>query len=765
VGAVLIALCIAASAHAQDAGPIAGAQGLDDIVVTARKRSERLGDVPMSITAVTGSQLAGRGISGVDELEAVVPGFTFQSTIFGTPIYAIRGVGFYDAAIGGTPAVSVYLDQVPLPYAVEARGMMLDLDRVEALKGPQGTLFGQGTTGGALNFIAAKPTEALKAGLDLGYGRFDAIEAEGFVSGPIAPGLTARIAAQSDYRGAWQKPDLANDARFGAAQGARTGAKRFVTGRMLIDWHASDRLAFELNANGWQDRSDTQADRFIAFAPLEQRDALTAPAYDALGPRAATPQDPRLAGWDPGEDYARDDRFGQVSLRGDLDLGGRTTLTAISAASRYREESSADPDGTAYPDYLNRRTGRIASFSQELRLAGAMGGVHWLAGANYAHDRTRETQLNIVAGGTADHIGPLPVDAIAERNLQVVDSYAAFGGLDVPLSGRLTAHGSARYTRQDRRFAGCTADSGSGQFATALETLFGVPAVAGGCGTQSTPGTLLPIVTGRLDQDNLSFRASLDWKMGEGALLYASAAKGYKPGGFTVIPALFAFQFAPVTQESVLAYEAGAKFAFAERRVQVSAAAFDYDYRNKQLLGSAVLPFFGALPTLVNIPRSVVRGAEIDATVRLLAGLSLSGGVTYVASEVRRDPPTPTDAFGAPVSFVGERFPNTPRWQAIGEAEYRVPAGAVALIFAGDVTARSGSYAAFGENAVLRIHGYALLDLRAGVEAADGHWRAELWGRNVTDRLYYTGIGHYADVVAGTAGMPATYGMRLDWRY
>lgn len=156
-----------------------------DIIVTAQKRSERLTDVPISITAASGEQLAKAGVVSPGDLGKIVPGFTYQPSNYGPPVYSIRGVGFFDNALAGSPTVTVYVDQVPLPYLAMTAGATLDLERVEVLKGPQGTLFGQNSTGGAVNFLAAKPTRDLSFGLSGEYARFNQVSAGGFISGPI----------------------------------------------------------------------------------------------------------------------------------------------------------------------------------------------------------------------------------------------------------------------------------------------------------------------------------------------------------------------------------------------------------------------------------------------------------------------------------------------------------------------------------------------------------------------------------------------------
>ena len=219
-GAAIAVAFHAPSAFAQSSAP-GGAQpaapsrasgdaprSVDEIIVTAQKRSELLRDVPLSVTAATGDQLAKQGITNTAGLERAVPGFTFVQSAYAAPIYTIRGIGTYDEAIAISPAVSVYMDQVPLPFSRMTEGAVLDLQRVEALKGPQGTLFGQNSTGGAVNYVAAKPTDAFAAGVELTYGRFNQIDGTAYVSGPISDQLRVRLSARRESRGSHLRRDF-----------------------------------------------------------------------------------------------------------------------------------------------------------------------------------------------------------------------------------------------------------------------------------------------------------------------------------------------------------------------------------------------------------------------------------------------------------------------------------------------------------------------------------------------------------------------------
>lgn len=756
-------------AHAQGAQDESDVAPLEQVIVTAQKRSENINDVPMAITAVSGDQLLKQGITSPIDLEKVVPSFTYQQSSYGTPIFTIRGVGFYDTSISGSPTVSVYLDEVPLPYSVMTKGISLDLSRIEALKGPQGTLFGQNSTGGAINYIAAKPTNETQADLIVDYGRFNLANVEGHLSGELAPGLRARLSGRYEYQDAWQDSYAASDVALGKQPGDTLGKRRFATSRLLLDWEASDELSLTLSVNGWTDGSDTQAQRFRQFAGQTARDALNSDVYDAFENVPATPQDNgRLAGWDAGTDFARDDWFYQTSLRGDLELDGGMKLTSITAYSRYRERSVTDPDGTAWLDLRNVEFGDLESLYQELRLAGEAGRLRWLVGGNYARDQSDEDQINLL-GGTNAHAGPFAFDSNVIHNAQDAKTWAGFGSLDFTLTDSVKLGVSARYTNQKRDFTGCLGDPGNGQIAAAFGTLFSTPTQPGGCITMASPTdpTLLSTVNKSLDEDNVSWRTAIDWSVTDDALLYASISRGYKAGSFSSVPGVFSFQFDPVTQESLLSYETGFKVTALDRKVQLNGATFYYKYSDKQVLGSAYIAPFGNLPTLVNIPKSRAYGAELELTATLVRGLRTTLGGTYLNSKVQENPvgALTLDMFGNSTSYVGESFTNTPRWQGVADIEYGFEAGSMKPFAGMTVRARSGSYATFGANPEAYIDAYQVVDLRAGVETADGKWRVLVWGRNVFDKYYVVNVARYLDTVTETAGMPATYGVTAQCKF
>ncbi|WP_460989198.1 TonB-dependent receptor [Sphingobium sp. TomTYG45] len=781
-----VAMLYATAAYAQQAGngnetgvakvqdaaiPSRNAE-IGDIIVTAQKRSERLNDVPMSINAGSADQLKSLGITNTDDLGKLVPGFTFQTGNYGLPVYFIRGIGFNDTTLGVSPAVTVYVDQVPLAYSPMSRGAALDLERVEVLKGPQGTLFGQNSTGGAINYIVAKPTDHLAAGFDIGIGRFDSVDAEGFISGPVTDTLKMRLAIRKEYRGEWQRGYVNDD---------RIGKKDFVNGRATIDWSPSDGAHFSLTASGWRDRSDVQQAQLLLFRSSEPDPANRRPVPAEVSNFPTAPRDNRAASWDPDTSFAKNDSLYQFALRGDVDISDAISLTSITSYTAFKTDTPVDLDATTFPAQRVRTTGEINSFSQELRLSGAIGNsLRWMAGVNYQDDKVDEHWVLSPQISTAGHIGPFTYDYVGVDNLQKIKTKSVFGSLDYNLTNQLVLQGSVRYSDQDRSFAGCSRDGGAGDLSAAISLLStlitqqpqSIP--AGQCVTlNSQTGLVEPIVKDDLNENNLSWRASLNYKPNASTLFYANVTKGYKSGSFPTLPAAFTLSLSPVKQESVLAYEVGTKLDLFNRAVQFTAAAFYYDYRDKQLVGAAVTPPFGVLPLLVSIPKSRVQGVEVSIFARPFAGLTINAGATYVDTKVQKDPFSPTGPFGTQGSFVGNAFPFTPKWQGVFSADYKFALSSTFDVFLGaSVTARSGTESALFTGgaatpleSLMKIKGYGLLDLRGGVETADGRIRLEVWGRNVTNAFYVSNVNRVSDYVYRFTGMPVTYGATLRYRF
>ncbi len=424
--------------------------------------------------------------------------------------------------------------------------------------------------------------------------------------------------------------------------------------------------------------------------------------------------------------------------------------------------------------------GTVNVISQELRVSGDIDkALRWIVGSNFELDRVYEGdhgQVKDNANAYALAAFGGPYFTFANYSTQRDSTASAFANVDYDLGSAFTLHGGARYTKADIEHTGCTADGGDGAlsplfsaFSNYLRGLGGLgPLAAPGAGACVTLGPAPDFVPGSasssLDQDNVSWRAGVDYKPTSDVLVYANASKGFKSGGYPILSASVGSQLTPVVQESVLAYELGTK-AKLSSNLQVNGAIFYDDYRNKQLFGRVVTEFFGPLDALVNVPKSSIEGAEWQITYLPLRGLTLTTSGTYIESKIK-DNFTNYDPFGNIGNFNGEAFPLTPKWQLSADAEYDWSLTDKLTSFAGtNVNYESHTNGGLGDLPILDIDQYALLDLRAGVKTDDGHWRIWLWGRNVTDRYYWTNADHAGNTTIRFAGMPATFGISASWRY
>lgn len=764
-------------AFAQEAPAAGSIYGSDEIVVTANKREENLNDVGLTVTAITGDALAQKRIVSMSDLSAAVPGLVFASSTANTPILTIRGVGFNESSLGVYPAVSVYLDEAPLPFPVMGMHAAYDVQRVEVLKGPQGTLFGQNSTGGAINFVANKPTDSLEAGLNLGYGRFNQIEGSGHLSGPLGETVGARVAFTALKSDDWQ--------RSASRPGDTNGGEEYYAGRLILDFEPSDSLRFSLNLNAWQDKSDPQAQQHIAV----RSKTPSAPNAALIIAEPFTVEKPRAADWSVSAEPRSNRKQYQAALRADLDLSDDITLTSLTNYVRFKEDDTVDADGTplVLGDLWNIK-GDIKTFTQELRLSNDPANrLRWLIGGNYEKSKTSEAQDFKFDNLTSSRPTTLNINRILGILEQDIETIAAFGSFEFDVSEQLTLKASARYTDSTNDSSNCGLDNGDGNVARLFTILGGRlgggapfdPLVAGVDCIALNFANIPPgdPYTDKLSEDNVSWRVGLDYKASDDVLLYANASRGYKAGSYPSLPAASTWkQLLPVTQESVTAYEAGFKISAMDGRAQVNAAAFYYDYKDKQVRGKLFDPVFSALDALINVDKSRLLGMELDARIRPVEGLTLSGAVTYLDSKIKQE--VNYDVLGVLNDFSGDPLPYTPKWAYSVDAEYRYPVGAgnvyagVTLhgqtkqdsnLAANRLTIPPGPFNGSLVDKPFEIEAYDLLDLRAGYDGET--WSVGFWAKNVTNKYYYTSVIAGSDTFSRFAGKPATYGITVGFKY
>jgi outer membrane receptor protein involved in Fe transport len=715
----------------------------------------------MSVVALSVTALRDRGIESTEDLERIVPGLTFTPTPSGPPVLTLRGVGFYDSTLAATPAVSVYVDEAPLALPSFSQVGVIDIERLEVLKGPQGTLYGENSTGGAINYIAAKPTPDLGAGASLSLGRFATVQGEGFVSGPLTDTLAFRVAAKTSQGDDWQRS---------YTRAAELGEIHRTAARALLHWNPNSNVAMVLNLNGWADSSDTQAFQLQAVEC-----ALPANCAPELIDYPSAPADARVADWTAGWPKS-DDRFRQATLRTDIQLSRTLRLTSIGGYQDFEQDKFIDQDATRTSNLQFRQQGAAHSFNQEIRLAADAGALTWLAGG---YGSWTTVQEDISVWNTLASVNqPLPAlfppatTAVAAFE-HVSRSHAAFGSLEYALSRNWNVLAGVRYTRSMLQFAGCE-KSGSDPTLGQLFAFLGAaargmlpqidPIPANGCISLDSVTLRQGMTRNRLAEENWSFRAGLNYKTAHDALVYGTVSQGYKSGSFPSLSATTSAQFMPVTQESVLAYEAGVKMSLLDRAVQFELGAYYYDYDDKQIRGRIADPVFGALEALVNIPHSRLFGFESGIRVAPAENLQLGASVSYTDSKVGHfigiTPMSTTR------DFSGSTFPYSPQWQSTLDAQYERTVGAgYRAFFGAGAMHHSTAYAVLGEDPDFRLDPYTTVDVRAGVRAADDRWQVSVFGLNVTDEYSWSNVFQFIDTRFRIAARPATYGVRVAVNY
>ncbi len=750
-----------------------------EIVVTANKREERLNKVGLTITALSGQMLAERNITSLQDIAAAVPGLTYAQSTSNTPVFTLRGVGFNESSLGVYPAVSVYIDQAPLPFPVLTTHSAFDLDRIEVLKGPQGTLFGQNSTGGAINYVAAKPTKDLQIGGDIGFGRFNQVTGNAYISGPISNTLRARLAVTGLNADGWQISSSRPD--------DRNGKQSYIAGRLITDWDATEHVRFSLNLNGWIDTSEPQAQQLVAVRPGVPGIA-TPEILKGLADVPFSPENPRAADWSTGIFTPRSNqKFYQATLRSDIDLSDDLTLTSLTSYAHYKRRQATDGDGSYLVGLdFPKQDGLITSLNQEVRLANAAGSAfRWVLGANFEHSKTLEDHNLFFIDQTNHNPSNLDITSSGDLNRQNIRNYAFFANGEYDLSSALTIKAAARYTNSRIRDYNCNYVTNIeianlfnllGNF---LGTVPFTPIGINDCLTlneNNVPG--FPFLS-TLKEDNVSWRVGVDYRIDSDKLLYANVSRGYKAGSYPTLAASSFVQFQPVTQEAVTAYEAGIKATLLDRRLQVNAAVFYNDYRDKQIRGKLLDPIFNILDALVNIPKSSILGAETDITFRPVQGLTFNGSLTYLDSKVREY--NGFNVQGVVTDFAGEPLPFTPKWSYSVNVDYRyeLAGGGAAFVGAG-ANGQSSADAALGGGTfvyppdpltrilpglthVFKLKPYTTVDGRLGYEAPDGRWRVMIWGKNIFNKYYWTNVIPALDTSARFAGRPATYGVTLGF--
>ncbi|MDO7835765.1 TonB-dependent receptor [Sphingobium sp. HBC34] len=742
----LAAMLIATPGQAQDQAAPEAAPG--DIVVTAQKRAERLQDVPLAVTAVGSDTLESRQINDTNSLVQAVPSLSFQQGANPTNTsFRIRGIGTALFGQGVEPSVSVVVDGVVAVRSAQGFSELADVERVEVLRGPQGTLFGKNASAGVISVTTARPSREFEGKGDFTIAEHNEYRARGTVSGPISDTLRARVSGfYSDVQGITRNITTNKWVNGSKSWGVRG----------KLEWDATESLTFLLAGEYRKTDADCCASTLIQIRnPVLQ---------SLVGPISASRENRQIA--DDADTYANS-KAQTYSLQADWDLGS-ATVTSISAFQKYELDVNQPIDripatspiflGTpAFAPYTfwNQNHGQVdlKAWSQELRIGNnGTSDLNYVVGAFYMHsyilrpfDRRRARCTAGVVGQPCANAN-IVWQSSASRIRLVQDSIAAFGQADYRIVGGLRAIGGIRVQYEKGTNSGTRI----------------APIVAGDAIFPANPP-----VSGSFSAHDMAVtgKAGLQYEFSRNAQLYASYTRGYKGLGYEMeISGDLANQKA-IQPEHVNAYEIGFKGSTIDRTFSISAALFQADYSNLQVQTNRSDPATGVVQFVTtNAGSSRSRGFEIEATLRPSDSFSVNAAVTYAQSRINIDglncpiqlqaaapvlTGTPinicyrTAAGAAPLQNLRNRaLQASPDWRVGVTPRYDYEGdsfNAFAQISANFTSAQNFT----AELDPLTVQpAYTLVDATVGITTADKRYGVSLFVKNLFDEYYLTNIGH-----------------------
>lgn len=673
---------------------------LEEVIVTAQKREENMQTVAVAVSAFSADTLRNTGMLNVEDLTRLTPGFTLTSYNPVTPQPYIRGIGSNPSDAGSDSSVGVFIDEV---YAGRAGGYsadMLDIERVEVLRGPQGTLYGRNVPGGAINIISKRPTEELEGFVELTGGEYDLWGAKAAISGPLSDNVLGRLAISTRQRdGHTENIITGNDLRDVDNNSFR--------GR--LDYLPSDTLSLQLIAEYSEDDLLGPGAR-----NHEGQDANLFLISQGLG--FATPLDPATSS-DPYKVELVEDGFAKREMSGfsakvDWDLESFT----VTSVTGYREndyEFSDDILGISFPLLINSAEESSEQFSQEIRLSGTTDKLQWTTGLYYLQEDVERLEFSDLS--VLDPIFGLDLAGLTaavgydQKNETV--SYAAFAQVTYMLTDALNITLGGRLSRDEKDFSLTTTGTEIGFGALTPDPETGVPSTFSASDDESW--------------SDFTPKVSFEYTSSDALFLYASYAKGFKSGGYNGLASNSALATAPFDQEETDSYEVGMKADFFENLMRLNAAVYYVDYVDLQVF----LPGPGGIGFVIeNAGEATIQGLEVEFFYSPLDGLDFSATYSYIDSEI--------DEFEGRPDIVGNNLARTPENAASLSAQYIAPLGdQLSLLMRVDYSYQDEIFLDIDNSSISAADSHELVNVRLALQS-EGVWELALWGRNITDEDY-----------------------------
>jgi iron complex outermembrane receptor protein len=729
-----------------------------EIVVTAQNRLQSVQDVPIAISVLSGEQVAAAGVTNVSAVERISPSLQITSDTNLTRV-TVRGVGTLSAGETQDQSIAVNIDGEYINRPTVLNAAIFDIDRVEVLRGPQGTLYGRNSTGGAVNFITRKPGQEFAMNASTTYGNYNQVIAEGGVDIPLGDVGGLRVSGiYSDHDGYTRHNNsgsFLSAPRFRSRVGSRSGDDHTWGGRASIRLEPINGLTINASYEHAEQRIIPSAQAFVnlntpANAPGSNCELN---GYVQVGPQTpgvqCIPQNTNFLRSIDRDTYdAPIVGLGIFKLNSDAVRGrlsydfGPATLTYTGG---YRASSTTGLLGQG-PNYVRRDWGStIKTHSHELRLNGDVNGIQWQTGVFYFREA-----LTTNTGLYNPFIGPNGSYINYFRRPTTSESYSAFGQVEVPITDQMTAVGGLRYTEDKRR----------GRYSNYnLQFNSGLVEIA------TPPASILNL---RYKGNKLNYLAGLNFKPDQDTLIYGKVSSGYKAGGFDS-----AGTFKP---ESNTAYEGGLKLNFGPASEnQFNVAAFYYDYKDLQ---NDVLLDAALGSQTFNAGKATIYGIEVEGVIQLSENDRFNASFNYLSAEYDQfiasyavlNPANPNQTVQLAAdnpNLAGNRLAQTPRFVIGMGYEHIFHLGSAGTITANAYTRfKSDYFLTFFNYRDSRQTAYTQTDLSFEYTPENKAFGIQAFARNLENVRPLTYAGYTAagpdDIFNFQFGTPRTYGIRLS---
>ncbi|MFL0798371.1 MAG: TonB-dependent receptor [Cellvibrionaceae bacterium] len=681
---------------------------IEEIIVTAQRRSENMQSVPVSVSALSSSDLQSMQVSDIGDIQAAVPNLTLHQGDAQNAVVYIRGVGQVDSLAFSDPGVGLYLDDVYLGRAQGAFLEVFDVERIEVLRGPQGTLYGRNTIGGAVKYVTKGPSEEFTADVGVEIGSYENRRFKASVSGPLIDNL---LLGKMSF--AHSEREGYSDNQF---DGESDGDKNLNAWRGTLAYTPSDNVSVTISADASKDSPDASR------TPSRETPVFGVPKND-----------------DPFTVNANFNDLSELEVKGvsatvTWDVNDEFQIKSITASRSIDYDTHLDLDATDQDIFGIFVMQEQEQFSQEFQF-------------NYANDN-----LTIVSGlyffneedVTESGIWGPDISLVTNsENDQENTSYAAYFNASHQLSEALTLTAGIRYTKEEK------------DFSRIQEMFFDFSELP-------QLGTGLPITDISVEDEwsSVSPRLGLDYQLNDDVFIYLNASRGFKSGGFDG-RSNTAFEANPYDPETMWSYELGVKSEWFDNRLRLNTAVFYNDYSDMQI-SSFVADDSGSFSALfTNAGEATISGVELELTAVPIEGLTISSNLGYMDAEYKEYiGPAGEDISG------DKELVNTPELTARLAVSYELPVGDKGyLTFVSDGNYRSKVYSTVSSSEVLAQDAYSLLNASVTFRTLDDAWVVTLGGKNLTDREYITHGFDLSDSFGyelGYYGAPRTYSLSVN---